>query len=305
MSTTTQKIAIDIGYGDTKVCVQDNNGELKVFKFPSAVAKVKESQSNFGEDQIPDSYIFNGKRYFVGEKAQSNAMSTRGYGFLSNYGPLIAYHAIQKAGLDVNAPIHLVTGLSIMNWSESDNFLEVMQTINVDDIVIKPTVDLMAQGQGVLNDYEGDISGIVSVVDIGYNTFDFLVFENGEPRKDLCYADPIGANKIITDLQAIVKRKFDAPLSELAAKDIFVRGTVMNFGNEVDFTDEINDLKEEYSAFIMDELRTKSLETLRQSKAVILSGGGAYFLEGTDVPDNVVFSETPYEFGNVRGYFKS
>ncbi len=303
--STTQKIAIDIGYGDTKVCVQDNDGKLKVFKFPSAVAKVKESQSDFGTDKMPDSYIYNGKRYFVGEKAQSNAMSTRGYGFLSNYGPLIAYHAIMKAGLDTNEPIELVTGLSIMNWSDSDNFLSVMDTINVDDVVLKPSVTLMAQGQGVLNDYDGDKDGMVCVVDIGYNTFDFLVFENGEPRKDLSYADPIGANKIITDLQAIVKRKFNAPLTELAAKEIFVRGTVSNFGHEVDFRNEITELKEEYSAFIMDELRTKSLEILRQSKAVILSGGGAYFLEGTELPDNVVFSEVPYEFGNVRGYFKS
>jgi plasmid segregation protein ParM len=253
---------------------------------------------------MPDSYIYNGKRYFVGEKAKSNAMSTRGYGFLSNYGPLLAYHAIIKTGLDTNQPIKLITGLSIMNWSDSDNFLSIMSTINVDDIVIKPSVTLMAQGQGVLNDYDGDKDGMVCVVDIGYNTFNFLVFEDGMPRKDLSYADPIGANKIITDLQAIVKRKFNAPLTELAAKEIFVRGKVNNFGHEVDFSNEIAELKEEYNTFIMDELRTKSLEILRQSKAVIFSGGGAYFLEGTELPSNVVFSEVPYEFGNVRGYFK-
>lgn len=302
--STTQKIAIDIGYGDTKVCVQDNEGKLKVFKFPSAVARVKESHSDFGTDNMPDSYLFNGKRYFVGEKAQSNAMSTRGYGFLSNYGQLIAYHAITKAGLDITQPISLVTGLSIMNWSNMENFLSVMKTINVDDVVLKPSVSLMAQGQGVLFDYDGDKDGIMCVVDIGYNTFDFLVFEDGKPRKDLSYADSIGANKIITDLQAIIRRELNASITEMTAKEIFVRGTVSNFGNTIDFTNEIAELKEEYNTFIMNELRTKSVDILRQAKTVIFSGGGAYFLEGTELPENVVFSEVPYEFGNVRGYFK-
>lgn len=299
-----QRIAIDIGYGDTKVCVLVD-GNLEVFKFPSAVAKVKESQNDFGDDNIPDSYLFNGKRYFVGEKAQYDAMSTRGYGFLSNYGTLIAYHAIIKAGLDINEPIELITGLSIMNWDDADDFLELMQTIKVDDIILKPSVHLMPQGRGVLNDYEGDKSGMVCVVDIGYNTFDFLVFEDGLPRKDISYAVPIGANRIITDLQAKVQRAFNTTISEQTAKKVFVEKSVRNFGDIVDFSDEIQELKEEYCAFIMDELRIKSINVLRQSTAVILSGGGAYFLEGTELPTNTVFSQIPYEFGNVRGYFKS
>lgn len=299
-----QRIAIDIGYGDTKACVLVD-GNLEVFKFPSAVAKVKESQNDFGDDNIPDSYLFNGKRYFVGEKAQYDAMSTRGYGFLSNYGTLIAYHAIIKAGLDINEPIELITGLSIMNWDDADNFLELMQTIKVDDIILKPSVHLMPQGRGVLNDYEGDKSGMVCVVDIGYNTFDFLVFEDGLPRKDISYAVPIGANRIITDLQAKVQRAFNTTISEQTAKKVFVEKSVRNFGDIVDFSDEIQELKEEYCAFIMDELRIKSINVLRQSTAVILSGGGAYFLEGTELPTNTVFSQIPYEFGNVRGYFKS
>ncbi len=299
-----QKIAIDIGYGDTKVCVENKDGSLNVFKFPSAVARVKEAQLNFGDDSMPDSYLFNGKRYFVGERARNYAISTRSYGFLSYYGPLIAYHAIIKARLDIKKPILIATGLSIMNWHEADDFLATMCNFSVDNVSLEPFVDLWAQGQGVLNDFEGDKDGMVCVVDIGYNTFDFLVFEDGTPRKDLSYADPIGANKIITVFQAIVKRELNAPISELEAKDIFVRGNVMNFGNKVDFSDKIIELKEDYNAFIIGELRTKSLEVLRKAKAVIFSGGGAYFLKGADLPDNVKFSETPYEFGNVRGYFK-
>lgn len=300
-----QKISVEIGYGDTKCCFL-KDGEYIIFKFPTAVMRIKNAHSSFGAE-MTDSYLFNGKKYFVGERAKSDSVSTRGIGFIETYSALIAYHAIKLAtayGFDVNKPIEISTGLSIMNWDRSDNFIKTLETINVDDIVIKPTIRLMAQGQGVFFDYAGDRSGIVCVVDIGYHSFDFLVFENGEPRKDLCYAEPIGVNKIITDLQAYVKKIFSGYISEQMAKEIFLTGTVMNFGEQVDFSEDIKELKEEYTQFILNELRTKSLEVLRAAKTVIISGGGAYFLENVELPKNVVFSETPFEFSNARGYLK-
>jgi plasmid segregation protein ParM len=302
MQEEIQRSAIDIGYGDTKV-TYEKDGELITFKFPSAVARVKEAQASFGDGAIADSYIFNGKRYFVGEKAQLDAMNTRGLQFLTSYGPLIAFHALTKIGVDFNKPIELSLGLSIMNWSQKDEFLAAMEKFIVNSTVVEPSLNLMAQGEGVLNDYDGDKKGIVCVVDIGYNTFDFLVFDNGEPSPDLSYADPIGANKMITDLQAIAKRRFNVHVTEQMAKEIFINKTVMVFGDEIDFSNEIEELKESYNEFIIEELKHKNASTLMGAKKVIFSGGGAYFLEDTELPKNVVFCKSPYEFSNVRGYF--
>lgn len=297
-----QKIAIDIGYGDTKVAYE-KDGELITFKFPSAVARVKEAQASFGDGAIVDSYIFNGKRYFVGEKAKSDAMNTRGLQFLTSYGPLIAFHAMTKINIDFNQPIELYLGLSIMNWSQKDEFLTSMEKFTVDNTVVEPSISLMAQGEGVLNDYADTKNGTICVVDIGYNTFDFLVFDDGTPRPDLSYADPIGANKMITDLQAIAKRRFNVHVTEQMAKEIFINKTVMVFGDEIDFSNEIEELKESYNEFILEELKHKNASTLMGARKVIFSGGGAYFLEDTELPKNVVFSKKPYEFSNVRGYF--
>ncbi|EAL4170535.1 ATPase, partial [Campylobacter jejuni] len=54
---STQKIAIDIGYGDTKVFF---NG--KTLKFPSAVSEVRQAQVDLSETKT-DIYTYNGTQY--------------------------------------------------------------------------------------------------------------------------------------------------------------------------------------------------------------------------------------------------
>ena len=51
-----QKIAIDIGYGDTKVMF-----EGKCFKFPSAISQVREAQVILNDKEV-DTYTFNGAK---------------------------------------------------------------------------------------------------------------------------------------------------------------------------------------------------------------------------------------------------
>lgn len=292
-----EKIAVDLGYGDTKVCT-----EKGCFKFPSAVEWLGESVSDFGggEDDI---FLFNGKEYRVGEKA-AKPVSTRSFGFLVNYAPLLVYAAIKRAGIDPDRPVDLVVGLSIANWGDRDKFLKSIETICIDNVILRPQITLMAQGQGVFIDYEGDKEGLVCVCDIGFNTFDFLVFDNKTPDKKLSFATDQGANMIITRIQSVIQKRYNHPISEQEAKTIFVDGGFRNFGDWVDLGDMIRELKSEYSKFILSELRSRRNDTLRRADKVIFSGGGAWFLADTDLPGNVVFSGKPYEFANVRGYYR-
>lgn len=293
-----QRIAIDVGYGDVKVCTKD-----RLFKFPTAIERVGSSIADFGGSE-ENTHLFNGKEYKVGEKVMK-PVSTRSFNFLVSYAPLLIYHSIQKAGLNPKEPIELITGLSIANWEDKEEFLDAISTINVDNILIKPKIKLMAQGQGIFKEYQGDKEGLVCVVDIGFNTLDFLVFDDGMPEKKLSFATTQGANIIITKIQSMIQRKFKHPISEQEAKTIFLDNGFSNFGTWIDLKDEIDGLKEEYSSFILNELRSRQVETLRKARAVIFSGGGAYFLEGTDLPKNTIFSKKPYEFANVRGYYGS
>ena len=291
-----QRLSIDLGYGDTKVVVGD-----KIFKFASAIEKRKESQAEYNSDH-DDVYLFKGRKYTVGDRALVNAISTRGFNFLLKYGALLIYHAIELAGLDKNEPIEIIVGLSILNWQEKDIFIDTLKTINVNDSIITPKIHLMAQGQGIYLDYVGNKNGLVCVADIGYNTFDFLVFEDGKPRQDLSYATNKGANEIITELQTKLKKRFNFDATEQIAKDTFINGYIMHYGEKIDLSDEIDESKEDYAEYILDEMKNKGVDILRSATAVIFSGGGAYFLNKTKNPSNVVFSSLPYEYANVRGY---
>jgi len=291
-----QRISIDLGYGDTKVVVGD-----KIFKFASAIEKRKESQAEYNSDHN-DVYLFKGRKYTVGNRALVNAISTRGFNFLLKYGALLIYHAIELAGLDKNEPMEIIIGLSILNWQDKDIFIDTLRTINVNDEIITPKIHLMAQGQGIYLDYVGKKDGLVCVADIGYNTFDFLVFEDGKPRQDLSYATNKGANEIITELQTKLKKRFNFDATEQIAKDTFINGYIMHYGEKIDLSDEIDESKEDYAEYILDEMKNKGVDLLRSATAVIFSGGGAYFLNNTKNPSNVVFSSLPYEYANVRGY---
>jgi len=291
-----QRISIDLGYGDTKVVVGD-----KIFKFASAIEKRKESQAEYNSDHN-DVYLFKGRKYTVGNRALVNAISTRGFNFLLKYGALLIYHAIELSGLDKNEPMEIIIGLSILNWQDKDIFIDTLRTINVNDEIILPKIHLMAQGQGIYLDYVGKKDGLVCVADIGYNTFDFLVFEDGKPRQDLSYATNKGANEIITELQTKLKKRFNFDATEQIAKDTFINGYIMHYGEKIDLSDEIDESKEDYAEYILDEMKNKGVDLLRSATAVIFSGGGAYFLNNTKNQSNVVFSSLPYEYANVRGY---
>lgn len=297
----TQRIAIDIGYGDTKVMIKN-----KIFKFASAIEKKKEAQANY-QEIIDDVYEFGGKQYTVGDKALSNAISTRGFNFLVKYSPLIVYHAIKLAGFDTTKPIQIITGLSIINWQEKEQFTNAIKKINVNNEIIEPKIKLMAQGQGIYYDYKEKLNiGDVCIVDIGYNTFDFLVFTDGNPRQDLSFATKKGSNEIITELQTKIKKRFQFDASEQIAKKIFINKSVEIYGELTDLTDEIDDAKKDYADFIIDELISQRGDLLKTAKKVIFSGGGAYFLDDIKIlknTPNVAFSTKPYEFANVRGYY--
>lgn len=295
----TQKIAIDLGYGDTKVMA---NG--KTFKFPSAISQIRQSQIQSEQDS--KAINFNNAFYLVGDDAINSAIATRGYGFLKKYSPLLIYKAIIEARLDSNKPIEIATGLSLVNQGEAKDFISKISSFVVNGVSLEPKVFLFAQGQGIYNDMKEHKDGLVCVVDIGYNTLDFLVFENGKPNNTLCFANKKGANLAIVDLQKILMREFKVDFSEQEAKKVFLNKKIKIAGEEVDFSDAINSSMQHYADEIINEIINKNGDIIAKADSVIMGGGGAYFLQKEYLQEaqkaNYVFVKES-EFSNVRGYF--
>jgi len=155
-----------------------------------------------------------------------------------------------------------------------------------------------------MNMYKGSKKGLICIVDIGYNTFDFLVFEDGIPAPEISFATKQGTNRIVTDLQAMIKNRFDMEVSELEAKQIFEAKKMQIYSEEKDLSDYIVEELNGYTDFIIDEIKSKRLDVLRRAQKVIFAGGGAYYLKNKHLPKNTLFAESPYEYSNVRGYYE-
>lgn len=292
--------AIDLGYGYVKVAIFLKNGKMKTFKFPSAVARAKDTIASIGTDT---SYEFNGKRYIVGEEAVHGARGTRDFNFLLQYGPLLIYVALVKAGIDLSKKICLATGLSVIDWHRAKEFSDQIKSINVNKQQIrfhKPK--LYAQGQGIYAD-AGSPSGLVAVCDIGYYSLDWLVFKDGEPVPQDSDATRYGVHLIIARLkQDLTKRFPNVQVSEHFVKEAFLNGKCHIVGSEIDLSDDIEDEREEYSNYVLSELSSNYGDTYNFATQIIFSGGGAYHILKDAMPGNAMQSKSPYEFANVRGY---
>ncbi|HIP44354.1 MAG TPA: hypothetical protein EYG93_03340 [Sulfurospirillum arcachonense] len=108
------------------------------------------------------------------------------------------------------------------------------------------------------------------------------------------------------ELQTKIKKTLNADITEQMAKNTFKNGYLMHYGEKIDFSDEIEDVKADYIDFILDEMESQRSDLLQIASKIIISGGGAYFVENAkNLPKNFVFSKKPYEFSNVRGYYAS
>ncbi|ULO03744.1 ParM/StbA family protein [Campylobacter sp. RM12651] len=302
-------IAIDIGYGDVKVLA---NG--KEFKFPNAICLkgVEIEKYKLLSDNVPpkNEYLYNGKKYLVDKKI-NNAMNTRNIQYLLSYAPLLVYHALKLANIDLNdgKKRTLVTGLSVFNFKYTNDFGKILNKFYINDELVdfEGRVKIRPQGRGIFDSYQGNKKGLVYVVDVGYNTLDILAYKDGEPIPSDCFANEQGANKIIQDMKNILENKFDEiNFTEQKAKEIFNSKKIEIAGEEISFADEIETLKSNYTEYLINLLSSRK-DILYEANLVIFSGGGAYFLDKELIKELVKtadFSELPYEFANVRGYYE-
>jgi len=301
-------IGIDIGYGDVK-CAYEKDNEIKTFKFPTAVERVRGTGFNFAKED-ENVLSFNGFKYRVGEDVLLTPYDTRNVDFLIEFAPLFVYKAMKKIEeiekIKLEKSNKVATGLSILNWHKNEEFSNSLEKFVVNDEVFTNEVFLFAQGQGVYIQNKDilNLKGLVVIVDIGFNTLDVITFKDEKPLKDLSFAVEFGTFLIIKELQKLIENEYKTTISEIEAKEIFNSGEVKLFGKIRSFKNEISKLKEMYSKELIMTLKNKNVELFRNADYVVMSGGGVYYLDKNMFYDNVVFSENPYEYGNVKGYLK-
>ena len=303
-----KKIAIDIGYGDIKVLTEN-----QTFKFTNAISFSGHTAINLNQNAL-EVFLFNDMDYLVGDEALLNKpFISRNYEYLYEYAPLLVYKALKLANITSKDNIQVVTGLSLKDWDKANEFGERLCSIFVNNELYKiepENIKIVPQGKGIYLDYKINNkitnNDFLAIVDIGYNTFDFLIFKDGKPLPNKNYANTLGVNVLIQELQKYLNKELNIMFSEQECKDILLNKSIRVGAKTHDLTNVVNKEIKMYSKLIYNEITAKNSDFINKVFNVVISGGGAYILESINIQifDHQIYSKIPYEFANVRGYYE-
>ena len=298
-----KKLAIDVGYSSTKV-----RYDGKLYKFPSAIAFATDLGIDYGEDDVVK---YKGETYYVGDAAVGlETFTTTDFGFKQQFDPVIIYHVLKKLNLvedALNGNIQLYLTLALADWKHKDTYLKVLSEFEVDDNKLGfKDVTLLPQGAGAYMLFVGKNGvhpGSAAIIDIGFNTINFLVYENGQPKRahSKGYSGH-GVSSILRPFATYLESTFNMPFGESEALKIFTLGKFMFNGSEQpQVSEKIVELKSQFVKKLFNSVLTGEKKILATSEKVILAGGGCYLLEGIQFPPNVELTTKPYEFANISG----
>ena len=320
------RIGLDTGFGDVKV-VADLNGTTHnvLLKYPTAIAYAK--KGIIGELGRQEEYDFGGRTFVVGAAAlqSQDLFSTRDIEFLLTYSPLLAYKALVDIAQAGSLPFadlistkkQLCLGIPLAYYTRKEELKNGLATYSVSgDTVQFDSVEVRAQGQGILFDYMLDkngksVSGRMNqnllVIDIGFNTVDVLGVVNGRPSKEWSgMLESSGICKVCEELKNHLQKEFNFNLPEQVVKDIFQKDQVSLYGATKDLSTPIRKAKEAYSDWLSREVNSRWDDFLKRADKLIIAGGGAYFVDDLKqrYPKEFVFVPDNPEYSNARGFLK-
>ena len=327
-------LGLDLGFGDVKIvadfeCGETNHRQKVLRKFPTAVAYAKDGIiGNLGGDN-GKTYSFNGRKYVVGASALQfrDVFSTRDINFLIHFSPLLAFAAVEglaqegSMGPEILQPgkksVCLGVPLAYFH-SRRSSLVEAVRACHVSGASLDFTnVEVRAQGQGILFDFMFDEDGEaieerlnmnILVVDIGFNTVDILGVVNGRSSREWSgMIERGGISRICQQVGDYLQREFSFDLPEQSLKDVITKREITLYGAKKDVSEVIRKAQEEYSDWLMQEVRSRWDGFLQKADRMIIAGGGAYYVRddfAEKYPKDFLYVPEKPEYSNAMGFYK-
>lgn len=304
----------DIGFGDVKVIVMTEDGEVIMqFKFPTVLGVTKTNE-HLNDAKVIE---FGGYSYYVGEDAltlpSESLIDITDYDNLEHYAPLMMYKAIKESGY---SPDVLVTGLSKAQIENSGYFKERLEKFEVNGEKFEfENVFVLPQGAGskLCIDVYGDdfpnkvktFTGTQTFVgcDIGFNTLDLFQVVNGVTSANLFEGiENEGVMKVAKLIAKHISEQFEGrKISLHEAKEIIDTGYFKVRGKRHPMTETLNKIKKEYLRTMLELIEAKYGKIIDKCDFISLSGGGSTIFETTE--DNFLrVPKSHHEYYNSIGF---
>ena len=314
-------VGLDVGYGNTKIVFGSDGGVSQVV-FPSVVAKCVHSSgiavpgTAGGRKEIVE---LGSMSYYVGKTAMKhcrNTLTSRHEDWIttSAYQVLIK-RAIELSGIsNPSAEALVVTGLPVAYFDESMAavrktveivFREYFAAVEVRGIPqpMGAFIDMLLQYDGTVRD-ENMIRDHVGIVDIGFQTTDFIAVNRGLFIHEEADSMELGVSSIMENIAKDVYRTTRHRPTTFEVVEALKEKSIMAFGRPI----SIAPFLEEHSmSFLqMVESRVKSIwGTAGDKSSIILAGGGAALLRPllTFYPQIRIAADP--QFSVAAGYYKA
>lgn len=284
-------LGLDIGFGHTKVYSEGGK-----FKFPTQIAYAP-------DDPNMEVEIVNvvGNKYIVGKdtKYSTYRLEIPNVEYLIKYSPVILKYVFSKLNSEVSI---LVTGLP-PNCSRYINaFKENLSSVFSGEIIVLP------QGIGILYDTEGSLNEEAVIIDIGYNTVDCISIEkDGNEvwrKKRSVTIENFGIMKAVEILRETIPSDISILKNWSASRllECFEKGFIFISGEKIDLSIQKKESIKKYSDLLMSKIDQEMKDVFKETPAVVLAGGGAYYVGAEHFGKNVIVPEEP-EFSQARGYY--
>jgi len=330
-NTPAVYLGLDIGFGDVKVVARfDSKNRHISTKFSTAVAYARDGIIGKLEGEGGNGvYNFNTRKYLVGDSAlySRDIFSTRDINFLMEFAPLLAYVAVEKvaeAGNGASEPAFrankgVCLGIPLAYFHSKHTALaNVVRQCAVSGSLLQfEQVEVRAQGQGILFDFalkddgtpiEDRLDMTMLIVDVGFNTVDILGVVDGRSSREWSgMIERGGVSRICRQVGDYLQREFGFDLPEQSLKDVIMQGQVGIYGVSKDISALIRQASEQYSDWLVQEIRARWDGFLKQADKLIIAGGGAYYVHDDLIdkyPKQFIHVPQAPEYSNARGFLK-
>lgn len=284
------KIGLDIGFGWTKVYFDG-----RAYRFPTWLGV----WSGYAVSDV-EPISFEGRDYVVGHPARfcRQRVEITSYEELIRFMPLFAQ--VVKRELGEDKPV--VVGLSPKHYAMYKRDEKAQRRLAVFEKVLPQGFGVLVDVHSQIEPREGDE---VIVVDIGFNTVDYLIVVwegEGYKRIGLDTIEGLGVLQAVEVFRKSLPIEMLKDWSNSRLLKVFEEGKLTIEGEQVDLTSYKEKAISVYKDALLTRLKGEIGEGLAQAKYFVVAGGGAY-LVGSLRPDAIVPQEP--EFSNARGFFLS